>query len=216
MRARAVAFWIRCKPALVVLTLSLILAACGVFIGLTLINRTDDNAKEVKSAQREVGKAKTKAATAQKKTDDAQDTASAADRRSKRVVQYLQGKRGLPGVPGKNGKIGARGPAGVEGPAGPPGKDGKDGRDATVTREDLFLVLAQYCATRNCRGPQGPQGPTGATGPAGPAGPIGPPGPAMQRDFSVSFPRQDGTTGTLACSDPEGDSTYVCQPVAAP
>lgn len=213
MRRRIVSFWARCRPALTAFLVSCLLAASGAFVAFYLLDRADDNSSGVKNAQREVVKAKAKAATAQKKTDDAQDTASAADRRSKRTIQYLQGKRGLPGVPGKNGVIGARGPAGVQGPAGPAGRDGTDGRDAVLTRDDLFAVLTAYCSTRNCRGPMGFTGPQGPAGPQGAPGAAGPPGPAMQRAFSVSFPREDGTTATLSCSDPEGDGSYVCTPV---
>lgn len=203
MRARILDFWIRCKPALVVLVMSMVLAACGVFIGLTLINRTDRSAERADTAQN-------KAVVAEKRATNTRVDLDAIIRVLKKKKIVKDGPRGLQGSTGPRGQRGPQGLTGARGPQGRPGRDGAPGADARqVTREELLGVLTTFCSVRNCRGAAGPQGPAGPTGPPGPAG------PSMQRNFSVSFPRQDGTTGTLACSDPEGDGSYFCQPVGA-
>ena len=117
----------------------------------------------------------------------------------------------IPGPPGAPGPVG---------PVGPRGADGSDGTDGkTIVGPPGPVGAPGVVGPPGPEGPPGPQGAPGAdgaTGPQGPQGPAGPQGP----------PGEDGKDGkppasitftvlgiTYACTDPDGDLVYACEPV---
>ena len=106
------------------------------------------------------------------------------------------GSDGAPGPPGATGADGAPGPAGANGATGLPGFPGPPGATGA----------------QGATGPAGPQGPAGEQGAEGFPGSPGPQGPPGTSATAISIT----VSGTdFACSDPEGDGSFLCVEVPA-
>jgi hypothetical protein len=198
--------------------LLLIAGSIGVFVLVSVLNRSDKAVDKAATVQRDVKRKADKTAVA--RTDRTAKVAKAKTDKVARKVERqvikldrtitVLGKAGVNGLPGKNG---SPGPPGI----GVPGEPGPPGRSLTV--DDAIQALNTFCGPDRCRGPQGDPGRDGADAP---------PPTQEQVDLAVAHycdahnqcqgpagqPGVDGQPGPQGPPGPPGASPtqFVCQP----
>ncbi len=208
----------RYRSVVLLALVSTLFGALGLFVVVTVIDRTDSNADRAQTAEKRAVRADKRAVVAKAKTDKVARKVDRQVIKLDRTITVL-GKAGVDGLPGRTGSKGPPGIAGVQGPPGPRGRDavfpftlqdladrlppaieGPAGQD--VTDAQALRALTTYCEARgDCRGLQGD------------AGAQGPPGVQGEPGAASTVPGPQGEPGpTVPCASLDPALGYVCAP----